>query len=316
MKNRLIYIVLPIICVIVFLISSNSSLYSINKFSKNSKIIIYSNKEKVINIRNKHNKSYIYNFYIISNNYNNSSIYINNKKIDNDTIKKNSNIIFKTIFNKKENKVFSIKIHSNKLKKYIIYVNKVRYNESLINYLKSRASKNIYFLDIDSAKELYKFGKEYKYVGMVPNNYLYYNCKSNNQVDCQLWRIIGTEIKQNKEDLKIIKNDSEKYYNMNYNIYKKSKNKFYVLNKNDYINSFRKVNNKCVKNIYECNQKSFLTPKNDEIIDDNGKFNTLSNEGNIIRKQSNYLYRPVQYLSGYEIINGGDGSLNRPYFLK
>lgn len=304
MKNKLIYILLPIVSLIIIFISYNYNLYSFSDINKNSKIIIYSNNERIINIKNKYNKSIIYNFYITSNNYEDSSIFVNNKEISNGSIKSNNNILYTIVMKNKSSKAISIKILSNKKEKYLVYVNKLKYNQSIISYLKSKATKNNYFVDTDSAKEMYKFGKEYKYVGIVPNNYLIYNN--------QLWRIIGTEIINSKEYLKIIKNNVEK----NYNIYGETNDKKYILTKKDYINSFKKVNRKCVRNIYKCNTKSYLTPTTDELIDDNGKVSILTSNGNIIRKNNGYLYRKVLYLNSDNLVGGGDGNLNRPYFLK
>lgn len=68
-------------------------------------------------------------------------------------------------------------------------------------------------------------GKNIRYIGKDPNNYIYFNCNDyNNQTDdtCELWRIIGVFNNVTKEDgskenlVKIIRADSLGYYSWDY----------------------------------------------------------------------------------------------------
>ena len=53
--------------------------------------------------------------------------------------------------------------------------------------------------------------KDYIYYGDNPDNYIYYNCKNNDDVSsCELWRIVGLfyNNKENNYNIKIVRNDS------------------------------------------------------------------------------------------------------------
>lgn len=52
--------------------------------------------------------------------------------------------------------------------------------------------------------------QDYVFYGDNPNNYIYYNCETNNVSTCELWRIIGFyyDKQTNKYNVKIIRNDS------------------------------------------------------------------------------------------------------------
>ena len=324
MKKKLINVILSVIILIILYIYINCDLYSKNICNSDNLISILSNEEKIININNKSNSKYIYNIYISNKKYqlNDMEIYIDNKLVNNSYIKNNNYIIFKFILNKKSNRLLSIKIKSSNKTKYKIHFNKIKYNERIIDYLKKKSSKNNYYIDTDGAKEVYKISDNYKYIGNIPNNFLYFNCLNQNLSSCELWRIIGIQKKNKEESLKIIKYSNENYNNSNYSIYENNKylmksSDISILSINDYIDSYKMVNNKCVKNIYNCNKKSYLTPKKNELIDNNGIITSVSNKGNIIKnKVHTNLYRPVIYLKKNIIVMGGEGSFERPYFLK
>lgn len=310
--------ILPIFIIIIFIIISNYNLYKdSNKYYTKDKIIINSNETKMINIKNNKKERYIYNLYLINNKdfINDSKIFINNKLINIYNIKNNNYILFKTSINKKSNKKITIRIEDNNKNKYSIKINRIKYNTTLINHIKDNSSNKSYFIDTDSAKEAYKFRNKYIYVGNVPNNYIYFNCKNNSVISCELFRIIGI---YKDEYIKIISNRN---YNYNdYNIYERNK---YLVKKdnillsiNDYIDSYRKFNNKCVKNIYKCNNKSYLTPNNDEMINVNNTKKILTSNGKIKSYNKVGLYKPVILLKKDTILVGGNGSYNMPYIIK
>ena len=306
------------ILIIIYLVYSNSSLYNnMYNFIDKKQLIVRSNKEKFLYLKNK-NKSNIYNLYILNNKYklDNIKIYVNNKLIDNNYIKNNNYIIYSLIIKKKDSKVISIRIDSNNNDDYLVGINAVRKDISLTKLIKNKSLKKTYHIDTDSAKELYRINRDYKYVGKVPNNYLYFNCKNNNLLSCELYRIIGIT----KKGIKIIKNHPEKYDNNQYNIYESNKELVYtdkidVLSLDDYIDSYKFVNNKCAKSINNCNKKSYLTPIKNEIIKHNNKMLIISNKGKISKGKATY-YRPVLFLKKNVVVLGGNGSYNMPYYLK
>lgn len=136
-----------------------------------------------------------------------------------------------------------------------------------------------------------------------------------------MYRIIGIVKIDKNEYIKIIKNDAENYNKNNYNIYDRNKYllksfKIEILSIDDYIDSYRKVNSRCVKNIYKCNKKSYLTPNNYEFIQGKSRKLTISSKGNIIGTKNTNKYRPVLYLKKEAIVIGGDGSITKPYIIK
>ena len=323
MKRIFINLIIPIIVILLFLLSSNFCLYDKKNLKSKNIIILNSNKEKVINLKNRYNKDYIYNFYITNYKYKLDSIkiYVNNKLIDSGDVKNNNYIIYRTILEDRNNKSITIKIKSRNKEKYIIYFDKLEKNMTLIKHIKSKTSKKTYYIDTDSAKEMYRIGDSYKYVGNVPNNYICFNCKNNSLLSCEMWRIIGIVKINNNEYLKIIKNNSIKYDNKHYNIYDGNKsliknNSIELLDIEDYIDSYKNVNRKCIKDIYKCNSKSYLTPRKEEMIDAKSKIYSISNKGYVIKSNKTIMYRPVLYLKNKVIILGGNGSYNRPYFIK
>ena len=59
--------------------------------------------------------------------------------------------------------------------------------------------------------------KDYVFYGDNPNNYIYYNCETDDKSSCELWRIIGFFYNEEKEDyhIKIVKNESIGKYQIN-----------------------------------------------------------------------------------------------------
>lgn len=310
--KKIISILIIIILIIIYLIYNNYGLYhNINEFIDRKQFVINSNDEKIIYIKN-NNKSNIYNFYILNNKYelDNIEIYINNKLIDSNYIYNNNYIIYSLVLNKGENRAVSIRIKESSNSNYLIGINMVKKDITLSKLIKKKSSNKIYHVDTDSAKELYKIGNVYKYIGKVPNNYIYFNCKSKSLSSCELYRIIGIT----EKGVKIIKNSYEKYKNTNYNIYEKNKllvsdDKIDILSLDDYIDSYKLVDNKCVKNIYKCSKKSYLTPIKNEVLKKNNRILTISN------KEKKEFYRPILYLRQDIKVLGGNGSYKMPYFL-
>ena len=316
--KRIINKILPLVIIIFYIVINNYNLYKDSgKYYIKDKIIINNNETKILNIRNNKKQKYIYNLYFTSNKYNlnDLEVFINDKKLNNDVIKNNNYILFKTTINKKSNKKIKIRINSNVRDKYNIKINRIKYNTKLINYIKKKSSRKAYFIDTDSAKETYKFKNKYIYVGNIPNNYIYFNCKNESINSCDLFRIIGI---YKDEYIKIISN---KYYKYNeYNIYDRNKylikDSNLILSVNDYIDSYRKFNNKCVKNIYKCNIKSYLTSRKEEIVEVNNTKKTLTSNNKLKEYNENSLYRPVILLKKDSILLGGNGSYNMPYIIK
>lgn len=310
MKRKLIEIFISIVIIIIYILVSNHNLY--NNYSLKKKILLNNNEEKMITIKNKSNNKYIYNFYLYGDA---DKVFVNNKEVSMSYIKDNNYIIYKIILDKKESKSISFKINKDNSK---IEIERIKYNIKLINYIKSKSSNKSYFIDTDSAKELYKFKDRYKYIGNVSNNYIYFNCKSNRIPTCDLYRIIGID---SNGYIKIIKNSYENIKLNNYNIYDRNKyllknSKIEILTIDDYIDSYRKVSYKCVKNIYSCKSKSYLTPISNELVDSNKKLFMITSNGNVIKRSATNLYRPVLHLKKDVIVLSGDGSSTRPYVIK
>lgn len=309
MKRKIIEIFIAIGIIIIYILISNHNLY--NNYNLNNIILLNRNEEKKITIKNKSNNKYIYNFYLVGDT---DKVFINNKEIRKSYIKDN-NIIYKIILDKKEQKRISFKINKDNSK---IEIERIRYNSKLINHIKSKSSNKSYFIDTDSAKELYRFKDRYKYIGNVPNNYIYFNCKDSRTLTCDLYRIIGID---SNGYIKIIKNSYENIKVNNYNIYDRNKyllkdSNIEMLNIEDYVDSYRKANNKCVKDIYKCKSKSYLTPTTKELVDSNGKLLTITSNGNVIKRKITNFYKPVLYLKKDVKVLSGDGSSRRPYIIK
>lgn len=313
MKKKIINIFITISIITTYYLISNHNLY--NNYYLEKKIVLKNNEEKVITIKNKSSKKYIYNFYI-SKKSSFNKVFVNNKEISNSYIKDNNYIIYKLLLKSKESKTILFNIVGNK--KYEIYIERIKYNKTLIKHIKDKSSKKAYFIDTDNAKELYRFKDSYKYIGNVSNNYIYFNCNNNSLLSCELYRIIGID-KNNY--IKIIKSSYENIDKNNYNIYERNKylikdSNIEILKIDDYIDSFRKVSSRCVNNIYKCNKKSYLTPSSYELVEQKKRLLTISYKGNVLRNKKTNLYRPVLYLKKEVIITGGDGSINRPYIIK
>lgn len=86
--------------------------------------------------------------------------------------------------------------------------------------------------------------KDYVYYGDNPNNYIYYNCKNNTDINtCEIWRIIGFFYNQEKEEYytKIVKNESIGKYEFDKktniwkdsSIYKQLNEEYKLINKYD-----------------------------------------------------------------------------------
>ena len=61
--------------------------------------------------------------------------------------------------------------------------------------------------------------KDYIYYGDNPDNYIYYNCKNNDDISsCELWRIVGLFYNEEKDNynIKIVRNDSIGQYQYDY----------------------------------------------------------------------------------------------------
>ena len=72
------------------------------------------------------------------------------------------------------------------------FYDNVKNNATLKDFLSMKVvNSSLYYKDTESAKQMYKIENDYRYIGDVSNNYLYFNCGKNNLGHCQLWRIIG-----------------------------------------------------------------------------------------------------------------------------
>lgn len=310
MKRKIIEIFISMTIIIIYVMISNHNLY--NNYNLKKRISLNRNEEKRITIKNKSNNKYIYNFYLDKDA---EKVFVNNREISMSYIKDNNYIIYKVILDKKEQKRITFRINKDNSK---IEIERIKYNIKLINHIKGKSSNKSYFIDTDSAKELYRFKHRYKYIGNVSNNYIYFNCKDSRTLTCELYRIIGID---SKGYIKIIKNSYENIKLNNYNIYDRNKyllksSNIEILTIDDYIDSYRKVNSKCVKNIYSCKSKSYLTPINNELVNSNGKLLTITSNGNVIKRKITSFYRPVLYLKKDVKVLSGDGSSRRPYVIK
>ena len=133
-------------------------------------------------------------------------------------------------------------------------------------------NSSLYYKDTESAKQMYKIENDYRYIGDVSNNYLYFNCGKNSLGDCQLWRIIGicnVDV-QNGKKKKLVKivlddvlNQSVLYNDINYEIlsnkiedvyYNSILKYFTLLSYNDYKTTFSNgVNLLCFSDVSKCN---------------------------------------------------------------
>ncbi len=282
----------------------------------------------------------------------NISYLLNEKKeiLKND--EKNNYIIYSGILNSNEKKNFDLRIWINKNTDYNIenkhihlkvYYDMTKINASLKDVLKTKSNTNKnYYIDTDNSKEIYKVDNEYLYIGLNPNNYIYFNCTNKNLKSCELWRILGIKkvlLSNLKSEYRIkivrgnfyeekVKYEEKKFKNNNKIIEKivtKDNNKyeetyFTILSDDDFKESFYNgFDEKCSTSLKECQKKSFLFKDEDEWITmNNNYYRYISKEGSLVETENNSYnyYRPVVYLKDNINVLGGDGSKNMPYFLE
>lgn len=116
-------------------------------------------------------------------------------------------------------------ICSNQTCDTIYRINTATVNEKIID--ETNTSYTYLITNVDEY-EIYQQGtsgikqvkKDYYYYGDNPNNFVYYNCQTNDYNSCELWRIIGLIYDEEADDyfLKIVRNDSIGNYQYNQEI--------------------------------------------------------------------------------------------------
>ncbi|MBR4618784.1 MAG: hypothetical protein IKO49_05720 [Bacilli bacterium] len=276
-----------------------------------------------------------------------------NEKIDNVlNASLNNNIIYTKILKPYEEEELNIRIWIDKTKsinmdttnKHIhfkIISNIIENNIKLIDHLKNKSSKKTkYYIDTDEAKEMYKISNDYRYIGNIPNNYIYFNCKNDTLSSCEIWRIVSIEktllntlnkeyrIKLVSENLQ----DKTSYENIKYEINNThieevilkrdtlfKQTNFGLLTIDDYRKSYANgVNERCYTNILKCNKNSYLTLGEKEWLNiDEDYYTYISTNGNVVKTNNttNNQFRPIVYLKKNIILLGGNGSKEMPYFI-
>lgn len=103
--------------------------------------------------------------------------------------------------------------------------------------------------------------QDYIFYGDNPNNFIYYNCKNNDDIEtCELWRIIGLFYNKetNEYNTKIIRNDSIGKYQFDYNLVNnknESTNNWDDSNLSKYLNEEYEFSNNYDLYIEEVNQE-------------------------------------------------------------
>ena len=282
----------------------------------------------------------------------NISYLLNDKK---EILKNNENnnyIIYSGILNSNEKKNFDLRIWINNNTKFKvenkhlhlkIYYDITKINTSLKELLKIKSNKNKkYYIDTDNNKEIYKVDNEYLYIGLNPNNYIYFNCTNNNLKSCELWRILGIKKVllsnlKTKYRVKIVKdnfyNEKVKYEEINLKsnnkkiekVVIKDNNKyketyFTILSEDDFKESFYNgFDDSCFADLKKCNKRSYLYKDDDEWITmNNDYYRYISKEGSLMETENNSYnyYRPVVFLKDDIKVLGGDGSKTMPYFFE
>ena len=282
----------------------------------------------------------------------NISYLLNDKK---EILKNNENnnyIIYSGILNSNEKKNFDLRIWINNNTKFKvenkhlhlkIYYDITKINTSLKELLKIKSNKNKkYYIDTDNNKEIYKVDNEYLYIGLNPNNYIYFNCTNNNLKSCELWRILGIKKVllsnlKTKYRVKIVKdnfyNENVKYEEINLKsnnkkiekVVIKDNNKyketyFTILSEDDFKESFYNgFDDSCFADLKNCNKRSYLYKDDDEWITmNNDYYRYISKEGSLMETENNSYnyYRPVVFLKDDIKVLGGDGSKTMPYFFE
>lgn len=270
------------------------------------------------------------------------------------TLKQNNYIIYSDILGSGETKKFSLKLWIDQnssidaLNKHLhlkVYVDSIFDDDNLLSYLKNNSSKSDnYYIDTDEATQMYKFKDGYRFIGSVPNNYVYFNCSDDTVDSCELWRIVGIdevlmESLEKVERVKLVRDDiinkRVKYDDINYvieNDYIESalvkqgksyfKSKVSLLSYDDYRYTFsRDVDDNCFNDVLGCSngQKSYLNSGYDEwlVKDKDGLLNYISKNGSLIENVDNIenYFRPVVYLKSNIKIKGGNGSREIPYII-
>ena len=283
---------------------------------------------------------------IISNEFINYELANNNGRIID--LEKNNYIAFSGKLEPGEKKKIQVHIwvkkesavnYWGKLLHLRFFYDNVKNNATLKDFLSMKVvNTSLYYKDTESAKQMYKIENDYRYIGDVSNNYLYFNCGKNSLGDCQLWRIIGicnVDV-QNGKKKKLVKivlddvlNQSVLYNDINYEIlsnkiedvyYNSILKHFTLLSYNDYKTTFSNgVNLLCFSDVSKCNGKgSYLySGYNEWLLGDKGKTYYIDDTGRVLTDNTleKRYFRPVLYLKDNVLIAGGDGTIDFPYFV-
>ena len=192
----------------------------------------------------------------------------------------------------KEYSISKLNYHGERLERASDYLVRKANNE----YVKSYNEGN--------KKEMYSFNNdEYRYIGNIPNNYVYFNCNSlNNLNTCEIWRIIG-----------VFKIEDE--MGSNYRI---------KLMKDEVVtNNLDSLNNIFIDNILNKYQKMISNTKYKvdnidtyykiNITNDYDKTKSFGFNGDSWLNNNTY---PCVYLIYNTIMSSGNGSLGDPYLIK
>lgn len=372
MKKLFIRFIPVVVILIIIFFKSYKDLYGIETLNNNvktniSSIITKSEKQELtqsgliildknsrevnynIKIKNNHNYKTKYSLYLLSIN-SNVDLYdikysIKNVTSNLENVKNNNYIIYSEELKPNETKKHNLRIWTdNNNKSIYLKMNEtlLKKNITLFDYLNTQVTnQDNYYIDMDSANGLYKIDNKYKYIGNIPNNYIYFNCNTSNLSTCELWRIIGIEkvllnSLQEEYRVKIIKDSFEyksKYENIKYEpldeyIEKVILNKdglflqhtYNILTLEDYRDAYSHgYDDNCYYNIMNCKKISYLNKKEDEWIKgDSDSYLYLSKNNNIqegTNLQSIY-FRPTIYLKKSIILENGNGTIETPYLIK
>ena len=160
--------------------------------------------------------------------------------------------------------------------------------------------------NIQEATDHTKKISEYRFVGIQANNYIYFNCTSDDYSSCELWRIIGVfDVEDNYQNhdykIKIMKDDSigKMSFDDNLNDYESSNIKNYL--NNDYYNSLSDSAKKMIS------ISKFYTSGN-SLSNYNGELLYNSERGKSTNKSVDFignigLIYPSDYLYSYYMVN-------------